>query len=166
LPPWHSGFNQLSLDPSTTILDAVELFTAEDRIFFYVIDINKIVGVLCYEDLFKPIGRIAFLSLALEIEDLALRLCQSPKFREGCWLSISNNRKQMSLGFFEKRYHRKPRIGEETDSADANIPPRPLLVASPITPVPVIVEPCTPVLLWETPITPTTDPIPLTPKLP
>jgi hypothetical protein len=25
LPPWHSGFNQLSLDPSTTLADFWEL---------------------------------------------------------------------------------------------------------------------------------------------
>src|ERR1700737_753042 len=121
------------LSSSTTILDAVELFTAKDRIFFYVIDINKIVGVVCYEDLFKPIGRIAFLSLALEIEDLALRLCQSPKFREGCWLSISNNRKQMSFGFFEKRYHRNSTIGEEMRDAISNTEIRDLTEGHPVT---------------------------------
>jgi CBS domain len=98
------------LSSNTTILDAVELFSDEDRRFFYVIDFNKIIGVLLYEDLFRPIGRIAFLSLALEIEDLALRLCQSPKFRQSCWLSISDNRKQMSLSFFRHRYSRKPHL--------------------------------------------------------
>jgi hypothetical protein len=70
--------------------------------------------------LFKPIGRIAFLSLALEIEDLALRLCQSPKFRNSCWLSISDNRKQLSLGFFQQRYHRKPRMSEAMRAAISN----------------------------------------------
>jgi hypothetical protein len=108
------------LSSSTTILDAVELFTANDARYFYVIDVNKIVGVLLYEDLFKPIGRIAFLSLALEIEDLALRLCQSPKFRQSCWLSISDNRKQMSLGFFQQRYSRKPRLSQEMREAISN----------------------------------------------
>jgi hypothetical protein len=98
------------LSSGTTILDAVELFSDQGRRFFYVIDVNKIIGVLLYEDLFKPIGRIAFLSLALEIEDLALRLCQSPKFRQSCWLSISDNRKQLSVSFFRQRHSRKPQL--------------------------------------------------------
>jgi hypothetical protein len=105
------------LSSSTTIFDAVVLFTENDRRYFYVIDVNKIVGVLFYEDLFRPIGRIAFLSLALEIEDLALRLCKSSRFRESCWSSISENRKHLSLGFFQQRYSRKPQLSKEVREA-------------------------------------------------
>jgi CBS domain len=101
------------LSSGTTILDAVQLFTAKDSRYFYVIDINEIVGVVSYEDLFKPVGRIAFFSLALEIEDLALRLCQLPKFRESCWLSIPGKRQQMSISFFQLRFSRKPRLATE-----------------------------------------------------
>ena len=104
------------LSSNTTILDAVELFTAKGSKYFYVIDVNKIVGVLSYKDLFKPIGRIAFFSLALEIEDLALKLCQFPKVAEECWLSIPDKRKLESLKIFKKRYKRKPRLrGEMRD---------------------------------------------------
>jgi hypothetical protein len=109
------------LSSSTTILDAVELFAEMSCRYFYVIDVNKIVGVLLYEDLFKPIGRIAFLSLALEIEDLALKLCQLPKCRQSCWLSISDNRKQLSLGFFQHRYSRKPTLSKELRDAIPNL---------------------------------------------
>jgi hypothetical protein len=96
------------LSSNTTIFDAVELFSKKGCAFFYVIDVNQIIGVLFFEDVFKPIGRIAFLSLALEIEDMALRLCQSAKFSQSCWLSISDNRKQLSLSVFRQRHCRKP----------------------------------------------------------
>jgi hypothetical protein len=59
-----------------------------------VIRRNEIVGVLFYKDLFKPLGRLAFLALALEIEDLALRLCQATSVIEDCWQSISENRRR------------------------------------------------------------------------
>jgi hypothetical protein len=103
----HLEPNRL-LSSSTTILDAVELFASKDNEYFYVIDINKIIGVLFYTDLFKPIGRLAFLSLALEIEDLAVRLCQSPKLSEKCWLAISDERKRKSIDLFTRRFSRKP----------------------------------------------------------
>ena len=58
------------LSSSTTILDAVQIFsTRDDARYFYVLDVNNIVGVVFYSDLFRPLGRLAFLALALEIED-------------------------------------------------------------------------------------------------
>jgi hypothetical protein len=101
------------LSSNTTILDAVKLFTEKGSLYFYVIDINRIVGVLSYKDLFRPIGRIAFLTLALEIEELALDLCQSPKVAEECWLSISDGRKRKSIEIFSDRYRRYPRLKNE-----------------------------------------------------
>jgi len=81
------------LSSSTTILDAVEIFGSKPNRYFYVIHINGIIGVLFYRDLFKPLGRLAFLALALEIEDQALTLCQSAPLNQKCWLSISENRR-------------------------------------------------------------------------
>jgi hypothetical protein len=101
------------LSSNTTILEAVKLFTEKGSLYFYVIDINRIIGVLSYKDLFRPIGRIAFLTLALEIEELALDLCQSPKVAEECWLSISDGRKRKSIEIFSDRYRRYPRLKNE-----------------------------------------------------
>lgn len=67
------------LSSSTTVLDAVELFGTKENRYFYVIQRNKIVGILFYRDLFKPLGRLAFISVALEIENMALKLCQTPE---------------------------------------------------------------------------------------
>ena len=61
------------LSSTTTILDAVEIFGSRPNKYFYVIHINTVVGIIFYRDLFKPLGRLAFLALALEIEDQALR---------------------------------------------------------------------------------------------
>src|ERR1039457_367526 len=54
---------------NTTILDAVEIFGSKSNAYFYVIHINEVVSVLNYSDLFKPLGRLAFLALALAIEN-------------------------------------------------------------------------------------------------
>jgi hypothetical protein len=45
------------LSSSTTILDVVELFTKRGSLYFYVIDINKIIGVLSYK---ADLGRSRF----------------------------------------------------------------------------------------------------------
>ena len=91
------------LSSTTTILEAVELFFTKRNTIFYVISVNEVVGILRYADLFRPIGRLAFLALALEIEDQALRLCQSASLRERCWLSISDNRKRKAIELFKLR---------------------------------------------------------------
>jgi hypothetical protein len=81
-PPWQL------LSPSTTILEAVELlplhlisnFTSYMAIRWLVI-----LSIVTY---FHPVGRLAFLALALEIEEQALRLCQHPPFREDAWKAL------------------------------------------------------------------------------
>jgi hypothetical protein len=94
--------NQL-LSSATTILDAVELFARKEHRYFYVVHVDGIIGVIFYNDLFKPLGRLAFLALALEIEDLALKLCQSAQFRDRCWQSIPDSRKSYAIKIFELR---------------------------------------------------------------
>ncbi|MGE0118972.1 MAG: CBS domain-containing protein [Dongiaceae bacterium] len=96
------------LSSDTTIVDAVELFGSTDSEVFYVIHINRVIGVLRYNDLFHPLGRLAFLALALEIEDLALGLCQFAPVREDCWQSISDNRKSKAIDVFKRRYGGEP----------------------------------------------------------
>jgi len=96
------------LSSDTTILDAVEIFGSKPNRYFYVIHINDVVGVIFYSDLFKPLGRLAFLALALEIEDQALRLCQSASINERCWLSLPDNRKRKANELFKLRYGREP----------------------------------------------------------
>ena len=63
-----------------------------------------------YRDLFKPLGRLAFLALALEIEDQALKLCQSVPINEQCWFSITDPRKRKALDLFKLRYEREPEL--------------------------------------------------------
>ena len=94
------------LSSNTNVLDAVELFATKENRYFYVIHRNEIVGVLFYSDLFKPLGRLAFLALALEIEDLALKLCQASYVIERCWLSISDSRRRKAVELFQFRYKR------------------------------------------------------------
>lgn len=100
------------LSAETTILEIVELFSGKETSIFYVIDTSQIVGVLRYADLFRPLGRLAFLALALEIEDLALSLCQFPPVREQCWSSISDGRKRKARSLFKLRYGRKAKPRE------------------------------------------------------
>jgi|SRR5215471_11057077 hypothetical protein len=98
------------LSSSTTILDAVEIFGSQSNEYFYIIHTNKIIGVMFYRDLFKPLGRLAFLALALEIEDQALKLCQSVPINEQCWFSITDPRKRKALDLFKLRYEREPEL--------------------------------------------------------
>ena len=103
------------LSSSTTILDAVQIFsTRDDARYFYVLDVNNIVGVVFYSDLFRPLGRLAFLALALEIEDQALSLCQSASLNEKCWQCISDSRKQKAIELFRYRHKREPEFEPTT----------------------------------------------------
>jgi hypothetical protein len=106
------------LSSGTTILDAVELFCSKPNRYFYVIHANDIVGIIYYRDLFKPIGRLAFLALALEIEDHALASCRSPSINVRCWQSLSENRKCKALELFELRYGREPNFTESIPETD------------------------------------------------
>jgi CBS domain len=99
------------LSSATSILDAIELFGTKRNGYFYVLDINEIVGTLSYGDLSKPLGRLAVFAFALEIENLALRLCQFKPIRERCWLSIPENRKRKSIDLFKDKYKREPGPG-------------------------------------------------------
>jgi hypothetical protein len=103
------------LSSSTTILDAVDLFAADPKGTFYVVQGNEVVGWLVNGDLFKPIGRIAFLAIALEVEDLALTLCQSKSLCERCWLSISEGRKNKAIALFKDHYKRDPNLEVRPD---------------------------------------------------
>ena len=98
------------ISSSTTVLDAVHIFGSKPNRFFYVLHINEIVGVTFYRDLFKPLGRLAFLALALEIEDQALNLCQSALINEQCWQSLSDKRKSKAIDLFKLRYGREPKL--------------------------------------------------------
>src|SRR5262245_8939880 len=115
------------LSSATTILDAVEIFGRKPNRYFYVVHVNDIVGVVFYRDLFKPLGRLAFLALALELEDQALALCRSPQIRERCWQSISDNRKHNAMELFKFRYGREPKLdgGAQDEDGLAFLPPPP-----------------------------------------
>jgi hypothetical protein len=101
------------LSSSTSILDAVEIFGSKPDEYFYVIHTNEIIGVIFYKDLFKPLPPLAFLALALELEDQALSLCQSKPIHKSCWLSISDNRKRKAIELFKLRYGREPKLAED-----------------------------------------------------
>ena len=98
----------------TSILDLVTLFANKDIDTYYVLHRNEVIGAVLYQDLFNnPIGRLAFFTLALEIEDQALQLCQSQSVRENCWKAIPEGRRQKAIELFEKRYGRSPRSGRD-----------------------------------------------------
>jgi hypothetical protein len=102
----------------------VELFAATESERFYVIHINEVIGVLRYRDLFKPPGRLAFLALALELEDQALKLCQSASFAESCWLSLSEKRRQNAVELHKQRH------GSELLQRDKRQPIRALIACT------------------------------------
>jgi hypothetical protein len=93
------------LSSATSILDAVELFgTKSNPQYFYVTHVNEVVGILRYGDLRHPLARLAFLTLALEIEDFALLLCGSSSNRDGCWTSLAEARKLKARDLFKQRH--------------------------------------------------------------
>lgn len=96
------------LTASTSIFDAVEIFGKKSNTYFYVTETNDVIGVVNFRDLFRPIGRLAFLALTLEIEDEALTICQHPPLREKCWKSLSENRQKKASELFRVRYEREP----------------------------------------------------------
>jgi hypothetical protein len=101
------------ISSATTILDAVQIFGTKRNEFFYVIHVNEIIGILRYSDLFKPLARLAFFALAIEIEELALNLCQTKS--EPCWRSISDSRRQKAIDQFKFRHKREPKAFPEFD---------------------------------------------------
>ena len=103
------------LSSATTILEAVELFATRATSLFYVVHGNKVVGYLEYGHLFHPVGRLAFLALALEVEEQALRLCQHPPFREDAWQSISDNRRRKAIELYRQRYGCEPEPPKHID---------------------------------------------------
>jgi hypothetical protein len=82
---------------------------------FYIIHGNQVVGYLLYRHLFHPVGRLAFLALALEIEEQALRLCQHLPFREDAWKALSDSRRCKAIEIFRHRYGCEPHPLNEVD---------------------------------------------------
>lgn len=105
------------ISSSTTILEAVELFGTKPNRYFYVVHVNEVIGVVFYGNLFKPLGRLAFLALALEIEDQALALCRSVPINERAWQSLSDNRRGMAIELFNRRYGREPNLDQHRQGA-------------------------------------------------
>jgi hypothetical protein len=114
------------MSSATTIIDAVELFSSNSNMYFYITHLSEVVGVIFYRDLFKPQGRLAFLALALQIEDQALRLCDSASIRERCWLSLSDYRRRKAIELFKLSHGREPRLKVDLreDIGHAPIKPR------------------------------------------
>ena len=59
-------------------------------------------------DLYKPLGRLAFLALALETERLALKLCQFPSLCERCWCSLGSKKRKTAIEVYRRRNKRDP----------------------------------------------------------
>ena len=95
------------LSSNTTALDAINLFVDQNSTHFYILEKNNIKGVLLFDDFYKPLGRLAFLALALEIEELALLLCQLSSLREDCWTAISTTRQQTARRLYTKRHGKR-----------------------------------------------------------
>ena len=104
---------------ATTILDVIQLFaTKTNSKYFYVLQVNEVVGVVRYGDHLHPLGRLALLTLALEIEDLALWLCLSDC--PDCWMSLPEHRQEKARDLFKLRYKDlfKLRYKKEATSGD------------------------------------------------
>lgn len=65
---------------------------------------------LYYEDLFKPLDRLLLLSIALEVEEIAMTLCQSPAISKECWMSLSESRRDKAIEKFKELYGRAPEL--------------------------------------------------------
>ena len=87
----------------TTILDALDLFAKRpNNHFYYILRDNDLFGVLYYSDMSKPAARLAYLALVLEIETLALDLCQADA--QNCWNSLGETRQKKALEILELRH--------------------------------------------------------------
>lgn len=103
-PPLAGEF----LSADTNILEAIHLFSSGAQ-YYYILEKNDVVGVLYYSDIFKPLGRLAFLALALEIEHLALVLCSMGSLRDQCWEALSKNRQAKTRGLYKERHGHRPK---------------------------------------------------------
>ena len=112
--PFFKAFEHLRpsdfLSADTSILDAISLFTSRqyDHLF-YILEKNNVIGILYYSDIFKPLGRLTFLALALEIEQLALDLCSMLHLTDQCWEALSKNRQAMARAIYKKRHGHPPK---------------------------------------------------------
>lgn len=97
------------ISSSTTILDFVKLVSEDESKVFFVLDIHRIVGYVHYDDIFRPMGRLALFGLALEIEDQALKLCTHHEFRERAWQSLPKRRQQNAAQQFIHKYQEEPK---------------------------------------------------------
>ena len=61
------------------------------------------IGILYYHDIFQPLGRLALLALALEIEQLALVLCSMLHLRDQCWGALTENRQSKAQKLYKLR---------------------------------------------------------------
>lgn len=98
------------LAADTTILDALDILSSGERGHYYVLERNEVVGYLTYSDFFKPLGRLALLAVALETEDLALKLCRLPSLAEECWSKLPIERQKKAAQFYELRHDKAPAI--------------------------------------------------------
>ncbi len=96
------------LSADTNILEAIHLFSSGSQ-YYYILEKNDVVGILYYSDIFKPLGRLAFLALALEIEQLALDLCSVFHLRDQCWEALSKKRQAMARALYKKRHGHSPK---------------------------------------------------------
>ncbi len=103
-PPLAGEF----LSADTNILEAIHLFSSGSQ-YYYILEKNDVVGILYYSDIFKPLGRLAFLALALEIEQLALELCTMFHLSDQCWEALSKNRQPMARAVYKKRHGHPPK---------------------------------------------------------
>lgn len=96
------------LAADTTILDALNILSSSERAHYYVLERNEVVGYLIFSDFFKPLGRLALLALALETEDLALKLCRLPSLAKECWSKLSTKRQTKAAELYELRHGQAP----------------------------------------------------------
>ena len=72
------------------------------------------LGIVRFIDLYKPLGRLALLALALETERLALALCQLSKVSERCWSSLNHSKRKLAKEKYRMRFERNPELEDDT----------------------------------------------------
>jgi hypothetical protein len=73
---YHAIQPNCILDSNTSYFDAIRVICAADaQPVFAILENNKIVGSIHFNDLFKLVGQICLFSLVAEIEQVALDIC-------------------------------------------------------------------------------------------
>ena len=92
----------------TPLLNAIGLLGESEGYFFFVNKANRIVATFFGDDLYTPLGRLGLLALTLELEAVALDVCQ--RDAERAWNSLNDYRKTKAREIRDRHHgNQRPR---------------------------------------------------------